>query len=245
MPKTKGIHIHDTLRVAIILSMIGGYIDSLCYSLLGGHFASLQSGNLIMLGINLSNGNYRHGLSYLVPLGAFTLGAGSNFFVRQKLAHNTPIIWQEWSVLFELIGMLIIAIFAPYLPTLLVIGGLAFFSALQADSFTVVHGTPYATLMSTGNVKTFGSNLIQYLVTRNHDKLVVTLRFFFILFAFFIGAYVAHFLGNILQLKALYGTCLLLLITCILLHFDLDANKNREQQPHTKTISSQNITNLN
>lgn len=240
MPKTNGIHIHDTLRVAIVLSMIGGYIDSLCYSLLGGHFASLQSGNLIMLGINLSNGNYSHGLSYLVPLTAFALGAGSNFFVRQRLAHNTPIIWQEWSVVFELIGMLIIAIVAPYIPSLTTIGGLAFFSALQADAFTVVHGTPYATLMSTGNVKTFGSNLVQYLVTRNHDKLVVAIRFFLILFAFFIGAYFAHFLGILLHLKALYGTCILLLITCILLHFDIDADHKIDL---LKNRSSKNFSN--
>ncbi|QBO35929.1 DUF1275 domain-containing protein [Periweissella cryptocerci] len=213
------IRIQDTLRVAVALSMVGGYMDSYSYSFLGEHFASLQSGNLIMMGMHVADGQFQEAATYLIPVLSFALGAGFNFFVKKFLANSKALLWQEISLLIELLGFILVATIAPWLPSkMMVIGGMAFFAALQADTFTVVHGTPYATLMSTGNVKTFGSMLMQFIVTKDKIKLYTAGRFFVILFGFFSGAVIAHILGNVIGVNALYGASFIMLITFLMLH---------------------------
>lgn len=213
------IRIQDTLRVAFALSMVGGYMDSYSYSFLGEHFASLQSGNLIMMGMHVADGEFSQAATYLIPVLSFAFGAGVNFFVKKYLANSKALLWQEISLLIELLGFVLVATIAPWLPSkMMVIGGMAFFAALQADTFTVVHGTPYATLMSTGNVKTFGSMLMQFLVTKDKIKLYTAGRFIVIIFAFFFGAVIAHILGNMIGVNALYGASLIMFIAFMMLH---------------------------
>ncbi|MFG7387993.1 DUF1275 family protein [Lactococcus lactis] len=44
---------------------------------------------------------------------------------------------------------------------------------IQGDTFTRVRGLPYANIMSTGNIKAFGTNLGQYLVSKNTKDLKI------------------------------------------------------------------------
>ena len=64
----------ETLRLGIILALSGGFMDAYSYLERGNVFANAQTGNLLLFGVNLAEGNYFAMLSYLLPVLAFTLG---------------------------------------------------------------------------------------------------------------------------------------------------------------------------
>ena len=43
----------DSLRVAMLLALAGGFLDAYTYVTRGGVFANAQTGNIVLFGINL------------------------------------------------------------------------------------------------------------------------------------------------------------------------------------------------
>ena len=56
----------ETLRLGIILALSGGFMDAYSYLERGNVFANAQTGNLLLFGVNLAEGNYFAMLSYLL-----------------------------------------------------------------------------------------------------------------------------------------------------------------------------------
>lgn len=61
----------DSLRVAMLLALAGGFLDAYTYVTRGGVFANAQTGNIVLFGINLFEGNFIAAKDYLVPIFAF------------------------------------------------------------------------------------------------------------------------------------------------------------------------------
>ena len=49
----------DSFRVGILLALTGGFLDAYTYISRGNVFANAQTGNMVMLGINFMEGNFR------------------------------------------------------------------------------------------------------------------------------------------------------------------------------------------
>ncbi|MCM0599782.1 YoaK family protein [Periweissella fabalis] len=215
------IHPTQSLRIAVTLSMLGGYLDAFCYLNFNGHFASLQSGNIILLTLNLFKHHYGYAASFLIPLLTFILGAGCNYICRHLFAEHKTYVWQEISLIIELIGFFICALFAPQLNEHALIGIMAFFAAIQADTLNSVHGMTYASIMSTNNLKTLGSSIGEFLLTRKIQALRHAINFFTIIFAFFIGAVFANIGTQHFGIHALFGLCIFLILALIILRHHL------------------------
>lgn len=224
----------QSLRIAMLFSIFGGYLNSFSLLSFSGHLASLQSANLIFMGINLWDGNFIGALSYLLPIVAFAIGAGSNYLFRHMFSNSPNYLWQEFSIVTELIGFSFIAIFAPFLNYHVAIALLAFFAAIQADTGTNVHGATYASIMSTGNLRTFASNFSQYLITKDKLYLYRAFDFFCIISSFFIGAFIAVFMTRNYQLNALYFLPIILIIILLLMHSNRHNFLKRIQKEHSK-----------
>ena len=63
------------MRIAYLLTMVGGFLDAYTYFERGGVFANAQTGNIVKLGIALSNGARDAYLAYLMPICARALRA--------------------------------------------------------------------------------------------------------------------------------------------------------------------------
>ena len=88
----------ETLRLGIILALSGGFMDAYSYLERGNVFANAQTGNLLLFGVNLAEGNYFAMLSYLLPVLAFTLGILLADTVR---CLNIRLHWRQLSILLE------------------------------------------------------------------------------------------------------------------------------------------------
>ena len=58
----------------ILLAFTGGFLDAYTYILRGNVFANAQTGNIVLLGINIANGNISKVIYYFVPILAFAFG---------------------------------------------------------------------------------------------------------------------------------------------------------------------------
>lgn len=210
------VHPSQSLRIAMLLTLLGGYLDSFALITFTGHLASLQSGNLILMGISFLQGHFTLALSYILPITCFLLGAGLNYFCRHLFGSHHLYYWQEVSILIELAGFLLTAILAPWLNQHGLIAMLAFFAAIQADTSTTVHNQTYTSLMTTGNLKTFASSLAQFFITKDRHALIRAFDFFAIISSFFIGAMLAAVATHFIALQALYGLPIFLALVLVL-----------------------------
>ena len=64
----------ESLQIMFILTLIGGFLDSYSYVTRGGVFAFAQTGNLVLLSINICYGNLDKIVRYIMPIIAFILG---------------------------------------------------------------------------------------------------------------------------------------------------------------------------
>ena len=83
-------------------------MDAYSYLERGNVFANAQTGNLLLFGVNLAEGNYFAMLSYLLPVLAFTLGILLADTVR---CLNIRLHWRQLSVLLEAVILICVAFF--------------------------------------------------------------------------------------------------------------------------------------
>ena len=212
----------ESLRVGMLLTGVSGYIDSYTFAFHDTRFASFQSGNILQLGINLAAGHWHQALLFAVPIFFFFLGAGSNQIIK-KVAYDTAAQWEELSIFIEFIGILIVALLELlHAPSLVVLSGLAMFMAIQADTFGRLRGMPYATIMSTGNLKTLGVTTFNGLLNYDAAQFIKARNVGLVILSFFGSAFVSHFLASRIGDATLLGAPLLLLPIWFFIRRDRD-----------------------
>ena len=208
----------ESLLVALILAMNSGFVDAFTFFHFDGRFASLQTGNLIQTGINLAKGNLTKSFQFIIPVLFFALGALFKTLVtKYKTKNNQSEI--KLLLLIQMFGILLFSLsFATFLhlSTSVFVGILSFFMVIQGDAFTRVRGLPYANIMSTGNIKAFGTNLGEYLVSKDKLHLKNSAMFLFLALSFVIGAFISAFISSSLGAFTLLGSSFLVFLAYLL-----------------------------
>ena len=201
----------ESFHLAIILAVIGGYLDTYTYFCRDRVFANAQTGNIVQLGITLVNGQYKETLKYLIPIVAFSLGVLLSLYLKNKQINFLH--WRQLVLIFESIIVVVVS-FIPINYDLNIIANIlvSFLCAMQAESFKKVLGKPFSSTMCTGNLRT-GVECIYY-ATKNKDRktLISAIQYLLIILFFIIGA----FLGALISTKLLEKSILILLIPLLM-----------------------------
>ena len=64
----------DTIRVGLLLAIVGGFLDAYTYLCRGQVFANAQTGNMVLFGIKMMEGHIIQALYYALPILAFFIG---------------------------------------------------------------------------------------------------------------------------------------------------------------------------
>lgn len=214
--------IYESLITGVLLAGVGGYLDAYTYIFHGEVFASLQSGNVILLGLNLADGHFEKTLAYLIPILCFILGAGLANLIEQRFSRPGHLIWQEISIIAELLGILAIDLMLPILPSRGITSGLSLFAAFQVHTFRVLNSHPYNTTMTTGNLRTVGAALLNLLTGHGNQATnhVLLRDSFWVATSFGIGAFVSTWLTRLVGPQSLLGVVATLLIVLLLMMWD-------------------------
>ena len=88
--------ISESIRLGAILALSGGFMDAYSYMERGEVFANAQTGNMLLFGVHLSQGDFQNTMKYLFPVLAFALGIALAEVVRAKAGNLLH--WRQISV---------------------------------------------------------------------------------------------------------------------------------------------------
>ena len=209
----------ESLIIGIILTVVGGYLDTYTYVSRGGVFANAQTGNIVFLGIKLAQGRWNEMLEFIFPIFAFSLGVLIALYIRNKWGESTKIHWRQWTLVIEISVLIIVAFIPSGNIDNLVNTLISFVCAIQVVSFRKIQGNIMATTMCTGNLRT-GSELLYYGIISKDKTKIKSASIYFIIIAFFIfGATLGMLLTSQLGTHSSLVPAVLLSINVILLNF--------------------------
>ena len=210
--------IHERLYIALLLAANSGFVDAYTFQYHGERFASLQTGNIIQAGFLLAKGQFTAAQSFILPIIFFVLGAAFNGILKREFKIG-KLSQQQHSLLVETFGVLLVVCLSHYISSTLYITLLSFFLAIQLDAFPKVKGLPFTSVMSTGNLRNVGANLMTFFYTKDRQARHDAWLFVLIVLAFLVGAFVSTCFVYLFDHYTLIGSSVILL-TIFTLLFD-------------------------
>ena len=213
----RALQVSESIELGIILALSGGFMDAYSDLERGRVFAKAQTGNMLLLGVSLSEGNFHLVVRYLFPVLAFAIGIALADVVRIK--GIIRLHWRQISVLFEALILATVS-FMPHNMNLLANSLTSLACGIQVESFRKIHGNGIATTMCIGNLRSATQNLCSYFYTKEKGHLEKGLLYYGIIFCFVIGAVIGNAFIKIFHEKAILCCSVMMFLAFILMFID-------------------------
>ena len=218
--KNESIHTTETIYVASILTMVGGFVDAYTYITRGGVFAYAQTGNIIFLAIGLVKRQFKDSLHYFISIIIFIIGIFFALYIKEILNKRKIIEFEYVIILIDAIVLFIVGLLPETFSDTVIVGSMSFMSAIFMITFNKVEGLSYVTNMCTGNLRSASENLFKFLFNKDKTGLKKGLMYIVILLSFAFGAFLGTLFTNIFEIRAIWISSALLLIVESLLFFE-------------------------
>ena len=196
----------ERLFPVTLLTLSGGLQDAYTYLRRGRVFANAQTGNIVLLGQSLCDGDWARALRYLLPVMAFALGVAAAEFLRLR---PSRLHWQRRVLLWEILLLFLVG-FIPHSLDQLANALVSFSCAMQVQSFRQVEGVPFASTMCIGNLRSGVEALCAFLRTGDHQERRKARLYFCLILLFALGAVTGSLTAQRLDLPAIWLSCCLL-----------------------------------
>ena len=206
----------ESFRLSAILSFSGGLQDAYTYNVRGNVFANAQTGNVVLMSQNFMMGNWNSGIQYMLPLISFASGVFITEQIEYRYKSSKGIHWRQIILLIEIVLLCIVGL----MPVDINIAAnmlVSFTCAMQVQAFRKVHGYGYASTMCIGNLRSGTESLSHFLRNRDQASLSKALHFFSIILFFAIGAGAGGILSNVLHVKTIWVSPLLLMAVTVMM----------------------------
>ena len=194
--------ISESIELGIILALSGGFMDAYSYMCRGEVFANAQTGNILLLGVNLSIGDFAEALQYFCPVLAFSVGIALANLIRHPLQYSSKIHWRQITILTEAIILLMVA-FIPQQHNLLANSLISFACGIQVESFKKIKGTSIATTMCIGNLRSATQLLSDRIYLKDKSLMEKSLLYYGVIGIFTLGAVIGNLCVGIWSEKAI------------------------------------------
>jgi uncharacterized membrane protein YoaK (UPF0700 family) len=182
----------ESLILGALLALAGGCMDAYSYLCRGGVFANAQTGNILLLGVRLSEGDWAAAGRYLCPVLAFTAGIAVAEGIRFRLEARSRLHWRQAAVLAECVILTAVSFF-PLTMNLAANSLTSFACGIQAESFRKIRGSGAATTMCIGNLRSGTEALCSFRRTGDRAALERGALFFGLIACFVLGAVLGNF----------------------------------------------------
>lgn len=209
----------ESFLIGAMLSVVGGFWDAYTYIARGKVFANAQTGNIVLLGLNLARGEWHKAMLYAVPILAFVAGILIVELIRSRFQNISALHWRQVIIAAELVIITAVA-FIPYGDMDIVANVLvSFVCSLQVQSFRKIKGEVCATTMCTGNLRSATDLLFSAI--RNKDKKLLKRSgvYFGLDLLFLVGAIIGVMMISLVGEITLLSTSVVLVIVFILMLF--------------------------
>jgi uncharacterized membrane protein YoaK (UPF0700 family) len=204
------------------------------YSFLGRDkvFANAQTGNLLLLGVNISTGAWQNVPHYLCPILGFAAGCAIAHEIR--LHKGRGMHWRQIVVAIEAILLVAVSLM-PGSVNLVANSLTSLACGMQVQAFRKLHGRPFATTMCIGNLRSGTQALVSYVHQRRRRDLRTAFLYYLVILTFVCGAILGNFLLGAFSLHAIMASSLFLLVAFALMFEDREherpARRRRQGNP--------------
>lgn len=218
--------ISESVLFGVLLALVGGFLDAYTFISRGGVFANAQTGNIVLLGVYAAKGEWSQALAPVPPILAFIAGV----FVTESLKNNSDRLFKLDStrvvLLIEIIVLFIIGFIPTNIPNNIVTVTVSFVSSIQISSFRKLVDTPYATTMSTGNLRTASQAAYIAFTKRDRAAGARSIRFFTIILTFILGAFWGGVLTFDFGVRSIWAAVIVLV--CAVIVFSIGEREKKK-----------------
>ncbi len=203
MAETRKTEREHSLYVFLSFALVGGFLEAYTFLLHGGVFCNAQTGNLVLLFLNLVNGEWAGASHYLYSLLAYIAGILVSLLLPLFFRRSGPHCFVSALEAAAFIALALIPAGAPDWYTYV---SVSFLCALQYNTFTECRGSKLATTFCTNNLRQ--ATICLFSAARNRDRLSLRRAGMYggIILTFAAGAvggaFAARYLGNYCMLLA-------------------------------------------
>ena len=205
----------ESIELGVLLALAGGFMDAYSYIARDGVFANAQTGNILLVGVNLSEGDLMRAGRYFFPVLAFALGIMLADLIHERF--SSLFHWRQLTVFLEAVILLGVS-FIPGTANLVANCLTSFACGMQVESFRKIHGHGIATTMCIGNLRSALQSVDDYIITHNKGFLENGLLYFGVILTFVVGAVLGNLCIGWLGLHAI-AVAAVLLAGCFLIMF--------------------------
>lgn len=218
----------ESWEVAMLLALVGGYLDIYCYLARGKVFANTQTGNLVLLGCNIAQGNKEKVIYYLIAICAFLAGVCMAKYIEYKCKETPIFIWTHITLGIEIIGIFIVMFIPAGTYSFIANMIISFLCGLQVQGFRKVNGNNYSSVMFTGNLRSLADKFSSYLIDKERKVLESVVIYLGIVIAFVIGGWWGALTTNAYGIKAVGLIDIILSIVLIILYREHKQNERND-----------------
>ena len=225
----------EAFVTAAFLSISGGLQDAYTYISRGKVFANAQTGNIVLLSQHIFTGDFHSMLHYLVPVIFFALGVAVAELIRQRFQKAQRIHWRQLVLIIEILLLFVVG-FLPDRFNLIANAMVSFSCAMQVQAFRKVNSFAFASTMCIGNIRSGMESLCAYHKTHNKETLYKASHYFGVILLFALGAGLGSRFIAFWGLRTIWASCLLLLISFLLMFIKQELEEHPEIREEEKTI---------
>jgi uncharacterized membrane protein YoaK (UPF0700 family) len=205
----------QSVRLGVLLAIVGGFLDAYTFICRGGVFANAQTGNIVLVGIEATNGNFRKSFMAFLPILAFIIGIIVTERLKDiKFPSSTSVTYFERIILIiEIIVLFIIGFIPTTVPHAFVTIPISFVSSVQIASFGKLIDSPYSTTMCTGNLRSASQAAYKAFSKKDSSYTIKTLRYLIIIFSFITGSCFCGMLTSLVGIKSIWFAVIILIFS--------------------------------
>lgn len=219
-----------------ILILVAGFWGAFTYLIRGNVFCNAQTGNVVLMGLALGQGEWMQGFYYIIPISAYMLGAFVSELFPNPIKHRLSIRWDTLLILIEIVVIFVLGCIPDSAPVQISQIAINFIASMQYNTFRQAEGFPVSTTFATNHIRQIGIGLANEV--RHHrtgdkshrPKLWIHIK---MLIFFALGAVIGTIFSSHWGGRGIWATMLPLgFVFCVLLYADLVVEKGRiEQKP--------------
>ena len=207
----KNIPIPETMPVGLLLAFVGGFLDAYTFLLHGGVFANAQTGNMVLLFIQLAEGRWVKAGYYILPILAYALGILVTDLLKRRFVTSRHIHWRQIAILAELLILAAIGLLPASIPDGVINITISFVCAVQVASFSRLHGMGYATTMCTNNLRQAVEHAAAFRMEQDRAAGSRALKYLAVILVFCFGALCCALAVRAFSYQSIFLCCLPLL----------------------------------
>jgi len=208
----------NSIEVAALLTLSGGFLDVFTYVGHGGVFANSMTGNVVFLGMYTAQGDWQQAMHHIPPIIAFLIGV----FIAYRMHLPSVLKYLPKPALtclgFEIVVLIACSFLSDSFPDIPLVLAISLVAAMQNSSFTKLEQWTYNSVMTTGNLRRFAEAFFRgTMPSRNPVALREARLFGFVCVCFLAGAILAALTTKPMHDYALFipaGTLLIAFVIC-------------------------------